>query len=376
MKRILFMEHSLPPHEGGTQRVTYLLSEYLNNNGFETFYAYWGNDLNTVSSERKLRYNIESPAKENIELIYQYVCNNKIDVLINQDRHEGFLYGLFKKLHGKVKIIHCLHLSPETANQVRKNDIGSKFRRFLQTIKYGMPYDIYCEREMYKLVDNYVLLSERFIEGMKKVYRIGDVSKIKAISNPLSFDVFFKESEIEQKKKQVCIVCRFQEKQKNVCSALRIWKRVEAFNKCDDWTLVIAGYGPDKNRILAYIDELHLQRVKFLGKVDDPIGLYKESSLFMMTSIYEGFGMTLTEASQQACIPIAFGSYESVYDIIHSGIDGFIVSAFDEKDYAEKMIELMINDKTRKKMAISAIINSQRFSITNIASMWSNLINS
>ena len=58
-----------------------------------------------------------------------------------------------------------------------------------------------------------------------------------------------------------------------------------------------------------------LQRVFFLkGQKTEPY--YNEASIFMMTSSFEGWGLTLTEAQQYGCVPLAFHSFASLTDII------------------------------------------------------------
>ena len=39
---------------------------------------------------------------------------------------------------------------------------------------------------------------------------------------------------------------------------------------------------------------------------------YEKSKIFMMTSNFEGFGMTLTEALQNACVPFVFNTFSSL----------------------------------------------------------------
>jgi glycosyltransferase involved in cell wall biosynthesis len=44
-----------------------------------------------------------------------------------------------------------------------------------------------------------------------------------------------------------------------------------------------------------------------------------------MTSAYEGWGLTLTEAQQMGVVPIAFDSFGAVYDIIENEYNGLII---------------------------------------------------
>lgn len=86
--------------------------------------------------------------------------------------------------------------------------------------------------------------------------------------------------------------------------------------------------------------------------------------------------MTLTEAQQNGVVPMAFGSFGAVYDIIEDGKSGFIIPAFDEDQYARKLEELITDESLRMKMAHNAVESSQKFHIDNIGQKWQELFKS
>ena len=69
----------------------------------------------------------------------------------------------------------------------------------------------------------------------------------------------------------------------------------------------------------------------------------KRAPILCMTSNYEGFPMVLVEAMQYGCVPFAFDSFPSLYDIINDGINGVIVPAFDEDSYAKKSHVILVS---------------------------------
>ena len=73
---------------------------------------------------------------------------------------------------------------------------------------------------------------------------------------------------------------------------------LEAFATCDDtWRLVIAGDGPDRAKLEEQAERLGIsERVDLPGRVSDPALLYREASLFVLSSRYEGFPNVLLEA--------------------------------------------------------------------------------
>ena len=96
--------------------------------------------------------------------------------------------------------------------------------------------------------------------------------------------------------------------------------------------------------------------------------------MFLMTSDYEGFAMTLNEASQYGAIPFVFNTFTSLTDIIEQGKNGFI---FDPDDYEsfENMLECIAEDNNeRMRIATNAVKNAKRFTRERIAGMWECLI--
>ena len=93
-----------------------------------------------------------------------------------------------------------------------------------------------------------------------------------------------------------------------------------------------------------------------------------------MTSLFEGFPMTITEAMQHGCVPIAYDSFPAIHDIIKNGYDGIIVKAFNRKSYIKSLIGLIKEPDKLKSMSDNAIQNIQRFNRDIIIDQWESLI--
>ncbi len=78
-----------------------------------------------------------------------------------------------------------------------------------------------------------------------------------------------------------------------------------------------------------------IPNIRFVG-YQDPLPYQLESSISCMTSLYEGWGMVLTEAMQCGAVPIAFNSFASVTDVIDHGRNGILVKPFSIKQYEKK----------------------------------------
>ena len=119
---------------------------------------------------------------------------------------------------------------------------------------------------------------------------------------------------------------------------------------------------------------MKLSRCHLLGRQPEILTYYESASIFMMTSAYEGFGITLTEAQQMGVVPIAFNSYESLQDIITHKESGVIVPNNDIKSYIKELSELMKNDSYRIRLAQNGLESCKRFSKEKITERWIRLL--
>ena len=372
---ILFIESSIPPYRGGIQRVSWLLRNYFLKYNNDVFFAFYLKDSDEVDSLHKLRYDNHSDETILYPLFKNYIVSNHIDIVMIQGHCGKPLLDALHQIRNAlaIKLIGCFHVSPDFEKYRKvplKTQVKNAVKKLLRIPLYN------SHRHFYEVVDKFVLLSETFIDDMCQTYQLLDRNKIVCIPNPLSFDESIDNDQILKKEKIVLIVTRLEETQKNIMSALRIWKEVEKKGDLKGWKLVLGGYGPDEKKILQYADSLSLQHYEFIGKVDDAQTLFKKASIFMMSSRYEGFGMTLTEALQNACVPMAFDNFSVLHDILTDGENGYIIPSGNETYYAKRLLSLMSNDQTRMEMAIRGLESSNKFSIDNVGNKWLELFNS
>ena len=165
------------------------------------------------------------------------------------------------------------------------------------------------------------------------------------------------------------------------------------------WKLQIAGVWREdssKEYLLGIarehgVDDL----VEFLGFVDDMQSLYQRSSVFVLSSRYEGFGLVLIEAMSQGCAPVACDYKGRQREIInpssvlpkgkeeHSAAvsefcvcDNGILCEPDNADQLAAAIARMISDdKYRISVQQNAISRSRYYSIENTVDRWEQLLN-
>lgn len=163
--------------------------------------------------------------------------------------------------------------------------------------------------------------------------------------------------------------------QKKLSVALEIFRRLQR----PEWHLYIVGDGPDLQFYKDLVKNKNIKNVHFEG-MKQPFEYYKNSSIFMMTSEHEAFPLTLFEAQQMGCIPIAFNTFGAVNSIIKDSETGFIiprntksVKPEDIDLYLSRLSLLIDNTDLRKNMAIQAIKHSEKYSMEQIIKLWMRL---
>lgn len=315
----------------------------------------------------------------------EFIERNEIDIIICQGFQSSILTLIdIVKEKPNVRLIYVLHNVPGTEYRVgnqsvkeiwRENEKMSILPRVISILKFYCYYHNYQNwrkhiyHEACAHTSKVVLLSERFRKPfMKLAHFKGDPSCVTSIHNALSFDCFFDMDRYDEKKNEVLIVSRLAENEKNISYSLRVWKLIEKCSDLSDWTLRIVGCGYSENEYRHYVELNGLKRVVFEGHQESS-SYYKAASLFVMTSLVEGWGLTVTEAQQYACVPIAF-DYLTLSEMITDGENGRIIPPKRIKEFATVLTYLMKNVEERKRMAANAVESSKRFRRETIGEQW------
>ena len=197
-----------------------------------------------------------------------------------------------------------------------------------------------------------------------------ELSNIEVINNPLPF---FPDKISDCSNKEVIAVGRYAY-QKGFDLLIDAWEIIS--KKHPDWILKIYGDG-DAKEYIDQINQLNIQKSCFLEHaVSNIIDKYTESSIFVLSSRYEGFGMVITEAMACGIPAVSFACPCGPKDIIKDSIDGLLVENGNIQELADKICYLIEHEDIRKEMGKQARINVERFKIENIALQWKKLFDS
>ena len=164
--------------------------------------------------------------------------------------------------------------------------------------------------------------------------------------------------------------------QKRVHRIIETWALIE--NSFPDWRLTIVGDGTERKNMERLAHDLNLCRISFEG-FQRPEPYYERASVLVLASEYEGFPLVLAECMSFGVVPVVYGSYSAVYDIIKSGVNGMVVAPQDNGFHAEAMAKaltlVMSDDEKRSRMAQQAVVTSREYSVDTIYRQWTKVFN-
>lgn len=338
----------------------------------------------TSSSIRYYQLDGYNNSKTNVNLLHDIIQSQNIDIVINQWGLPFIPIAVLRKVRKRVKlkkVISVHHNDPSTNGKLKRieellTNERSKIKKFVLKFKWILFRLItgLSMRYVYENSDYYMLLSSSFIRTFKHFVGINKSNRLLVQTNPVTIDVSDFSFNVEEKQKEIIYVGRIDHNQKRVCRVVETWALLE--KKCPNWRLTIIGDGNEKADLQKLAHNLGIERIAFEG-FQAPKCYYERASILMLTSEYEGFGLVIVEAMSFGVIPVVYGSYSAVYDIISDGSDGLILPydkrGFKAEAMAEKLLKLMRDDGYRISIAQKAVETSKKYSIESIADAWEDL---
>ena len=369
---------------GGLERVTAVKANWLAEHGYEVYLVTSGHagrpsyyplhpsvkhiDLGlcyevpgAISRFEAYRRNLPKYRKHK-ELLEQLFAEIRPDIAVAAGWHEGtFLYQLkdgskkiiehhiWRNANFALYSLYLKQMSHVTLLRRVKSGLLVLWNRWL-TYKQGR-YD--------QKFDRLVVLTEE-----DKTY-CTHCPTTSVIPNPITAP----SSEVSPLSDKVILAFGRLDNQKNFPGLIDIWALIA--KDYPDWKLRIVGEGYTDTRILQKVKEYSLEGqfelCPFTNNVQEH---YLSSSIFTMTSDFEGFGLVLVEAESMGLPLVSYACPCGPRDIIRDGQDGFLVERGDMKTYAARLRQLIEDEELRRRMGQAAKVNSQRFSLDNVMKQW------
>lgn len=307
------------------------------------------------------RRQIKAFMKEYRQKTEEFLLEHRPDVVISL-----FLGAEYKFLteikDGSKKIVEFHFNFDVSPFRIFKEKPDWKSRRRLRQVKK-------VQRQV-ESFDCLVVLTEEDEREWKKYFE-----NVVTLTNPITIDSEHIHAELNHKK--ALAVGRFTH-QKGFGYLIDSWQKVAEAEP--DWILEIYGSGELKDELENKIRNNGLSEKVFLK---DPVKnieeVYESHSIFILSSRFEGFVLSLLEAMSCGLPPVSFDCKHGPKQLIKDGKNGFLVPLGNTDLLAERIIELMKDEELRKAMGSEAKETSKQYGVPAIMKQWeklfSNLIN-
>lgn len=353
-------------YTGGTERIITSKANYLASQGIEV-YIITTEDNDRQSSfplDKRVRHcdlglNFYAHWSNSLPMkIYYYIRNNK--------KYKQALLTLLKEINPDIVIsTFCKEVIP-LSHWKGKKILEYHYSRYAfdrsRRITAFRLYDEWKFKQHIKAIkryDRFVVLTNEDLENWK------DFGNVAVIPNINSFECE-KSASLDQ---PIVMAAGRLTEQKGFDKLIEAWSIV--CKKVDGWGLHIYGEGALRNELQKLIDKEGLSKRCFLdGACNNMKEKYLGSSIFVLSSVYEGFGLVLTEAMTCGVPVVSFACPCGPRDIIADEESGFLVSQGNVEELADKLIYLIQNPEKRKEMGAKAKLGAGNFSKEKVMKMW------
>lgn len=258
------------------------------------------------------------------------------------------------------------------------NNWLSKYGRD-KTLKIGWEHNHHHNNKRYiNKVTKSVLGLDYFVlvsKDLTKFYseKLKD-KKVKCVYIPNSIN-FFPQEKAKLETENLISIGRLSH-EKGYLDLIDIFK--ELHQKYPDSKLNIIGDGPDRKKIEKKIRDNKLEDYIILHGFQEKeyINKYLEkSSVYIMTSYTESFGLVLLEAFAYGIPCVAYSSAEGTNEIISDNWDGYLIKDRDKNKMIKRICELLSNRNRRLIMGANGIKKAQEFNTQKTKQKWIEIIN-
>ena len=114
--------------------------------------------------------------------------------------------------------------------------------------------------------------------------------------------------------------------------------------------ILIGGEGSLKKKLQDLINELNVAKeVELVGFINNPVAFINQADIFVLPSLWEGFGYVLAEASLCKKPIVAF-DISSNPELIIDGVSGYLTPSGDLEKFTDKVAHLYENEAERNRM--------------------------
>ncbi len=296
--------------------------------------------------------------KTALPALISYFRKVKPDVICSAKDYINVIVIIAKKvsmIDGKLIVSSRVHLS----EQAKRHQSSKKIKKWVA--------------RTYRFADEVVGVSTGVAED------IGNIAKLKnvhIIHNPVVTD------ELKWQMKGVVEHRFFQEEDSKVFITVgRLHEQkdyptlIEAFayvhSRDPKTRLIVVGDGEEREALKQLVRNKGVEAfVDFIGFQSNPYAYIKQADVFVLSSLYEGFGNVIVEALATGTPVVSTDCPSGPSEILEKGIYGHVVPVGDAKELARGMESALIKPANPEKL----IKRAAQFSVTVCADKYEKLI--
>ena len=282
-----------------------------------------------------------------------YLSKNYKNVPCIIDFHETLLSEVFTLINSRKKIcVHWFNSNPSMRLKNKKIDLYYRFYSlYKKTICICQTQKEILMRTVPKINRDSILVSYNFVN----IPQIIDKSKV---SIDFNYKYIFHVSRIDFGSKDLQTLIRAYEILPNYVTSI--------------YKLVIAGDGPDFEKLKNIRDKsIQKDNIFLLGNLQNPYVWMRNASLFVVSSLVEGFSLTLLEALCLGCPIISSDFLCGAREILEFNEQkyGLIFKIGDSKELSSLMVKILINEDFAKEFMKKAPERAEYFYINGLEMM-------
>ncbi|MBI2013517.1 MAG: glycosyltransferase [Candidatus Colwellbacteria bacterium] len=349
---------------GGAERVSSRIASCLNPELFDTMLVVGkkeGEYVSQLPPTLAVRDLNKKRVRSCIIPLARLFRQEKPDVVISFMHHSNIAVLMAKVLSiSKVKVI--------TAERNVMESAYKGFRRFFLPLT----------RLLYRFSDASLAGSEGLKKNIMEFLHISE-EKFRVIYNPIDFGFIRTKSRerpnhpwLRSKEHPLVLGVGRLVPQKDFATLIRAFARAK---KPKDTRLIILGQGPLREELLGLAKELGIaDSVDFPGFQENPYVFFANADVFVLSSIWEGFGNVIPESFALRVPVVSTDCNYGPNEIIENEANGILVPPGDPEVMA-KGIERMLNDrKFGTQCAANAQKDAERLSIEKITDQYQDFI--
>lgn len=176
----------------------------------------------------------------------------------------------------------------------------------------------------------------------------------------------------EENEKKIVVISRLVELKRimDILEAFREVVKVIPEAKLELW-----GKGEEETKYKKYIDQYNLSESIFLkGYATDSYQVFSQAIASVITSKYEGFGLTILESLSSGVPVISYDFNYGPRELIINNKNGFIIENGNINELSQKIIEVLSDDKKTKRMSDFALNSIDHYNKNVIKEQWKELL--